>query len=64
MKLSEIAEILNCDIPVGADDREVTNISSIDQANEKSITFLSDSKYENAAISGNAAAIIVKKGTF
>lgn len=63
MKLSEIAKILNCTVPDEAADKEVTNISSLDQANEKSITFLSDSKYEDAAVSSNAAVIIVKKGT-
>lgn len=63
MKLSEIAKILNCTVPDETADKEVTNISSLDQANEKSITFLSDSKYKDAAVSSNTAVIIVKKGT-
>ena len=63
MKLSEIAEILKCSVPDNSGDREITDISSFDQANEKSITFLSDSKYEDAAVSSNSAVIIVKKGS-
>lgn len=62
MKLSEIARLLKCSIPDDAAGREVTAITSVDEADDDSITFLSDVKFKDTAESCNAAAIIVRKG--
>lgn len=63
MKLSKIALLLDCSIPDEAADIEITAITSVDQTDEKSITFLSEKKYKDAAVSCFAPAVIVKKGT-
>ena len=62
MKLSEIALLLKCSIPDETAGKEITAITSVDQADDASITFLSDEKYKDAAASSDAPAIIVKKG--
>lgn len=62
MKLSEIAEHLHCSISPESGDKEIKRISSLEHADESSITFLSDSKLKRAAVSSRASAIIVKKG--
>ena len=63
MKLSEIAHLLNCSVRDEEAGKEITAITSLDLADDTSITFLSDAKFKDAAVSCNAAAIIVKKGT-
>lgn len=63
MKLSEIALLLNCSVPDEVAGKEITGITSVDQADDTSITFLSDAKIKDAAASSNATVIIVKKGT-
>ncbi len=62
MKLSEIAHCLNCSLPGAAPDLDILNISSLEHAGEKSITFLSNNKFIDDARNSKAAAIIVKKG--
>ncbi len=63
MKLSEIALLLNCSVPDEVAGKEITGITSVDQADDTSITFLSDAKIKDVAASSNATVIIVKKGT-
>jgi UDP-3-O-[3-hydroxymyristoyl] glucosamine N-acyltransferase len=62
MKLSEIAEHLQCAIPSDTGDNEILQISSLENADEGSITFLSDNKLKETAHSCKASVIIVKKG--
>ena len=62
MKLSEIAEHLQCSIPSEKGDEEITRISSLEHADGNSITFLSDKKLKEAAASSEANVLIVKKG--
>ena len=62
MKLSVIAKVLNCTLPSDGADRDIIKIASLEQADEKSITFLSDQKLKDTALSSKALAIIVKKG--
>ena len=62
MKLSEIATLLKCSIPDEMAGKEITAVTSVDLADDTSITFLSDTKFKDVAASSNASAIIVKKG--
>jgi UDP-3-O-[3-hydroxymyristoyl] glucosamine N-acyltransferase len=62
VKLSEIAGSLGCMMPQGAGDVEISRISSPEDADNHSITFVADPRYR-AAVEGCAAiAVLVKKG--
>lgn len=61
MKLSDIAVLLECDIPAKCANIDIKRIASLESADEQSITFLSNPKFSEDAKSTRAAAIIVKK---
>ena len=61
MKLSEIAERLNCELD-GDGSLEITGVASLDDAVSGELTFLSNPKYTNKLKATKASAIIVSKG--
>ncbi|MEN3038161.1 MAG: UDP-3-O-(3-hydroxymyristoyl)glucosamine N-acyltransferase [Candidatus Kryptonium sp.] len=58
MKLSEIANILNCTI-LGDPDVEINKVSEIHSAKKGDITFIANPKYEKFFDTTNASAVIV-----
>jgi UDP-3-O-[3-hydroxymyristoyl] glucosamine N-acyltransferase len=62
VKLSVIAGSLGCMMPEGADDVEISRISSPEDADERSITFIADPRYRAAIERCAAAAVLVGKG--
>ena len=56
-----ISEYIDASI-VGDDNLEINNIGSIETAQEGSISFLANSKYNKLLDSSNASAVIVKEG--
>jgi UDP-3-O-[3-hydroxymyristoyl] glucosamine N-acyltransferase len=62
VKLSVIAQVLGCVVPNGSENVEITRISSTQEADDQSITFISDPRYQAAVEQSNAIAVIVKKG--
>lgn len=60
MKLKEIAKIINGEI-VGESEVEITGVSSISEAGEGDITYLSDNKWLKQLKSCNAAAVIIRE---
>lgn len=63
MKLSSIAELIGCQIPDEIYEQEIEQIASLHSANEKCISFLSDSRLADTACETKAGVVIVQKGT-
>jgi len=61
MKLSDIAKALNAHIDNASPDTEITGVSGIEQAAEGQLTFVSNPKYNAAAKTTNASAVIVSE---
>jgi UDP-3-O-[3-hydroxymyristoyl] glucosamine N-acyltransferase len=61
VKLSEIAERLNCELD-GDGSLEITGVASLDAAVSGELTFLSNPKYTNKLKVTKASAVIVSKG--
>ncbi len=59
MKLSQIAEILNC--PFTGEDREISGVNTLEVANQSEISFLSNPKYARDLEKSNAGVIILKE---
>jgi UDP-3-O-[3-hydroxymyristoyl] glucosamine N-acyltransferase len=59
MKLSDIATVLNARLENAASDTEITGVAAIEQAGPGQLTFVSNPKYNAAAKSTRAAAVIV-----
>ena len=57
MRLKELAEILGAEL-VGDGEKEIENLSPLASATDKSLTFLSNLKYLNAAKACSAGAIL------
>jgi UDP-3-O-[3-hydroxymyristoyl] glucosamine N-acyltransferase len=62
LKLIDIANTLECEIHPAEEDKEIISVSSFKNANETSITFLSDKKFKKQVEQCQAMAVIVKKG--
>jgi UDP-3-O-[3-hydroxymyristoyl] glucosamine N-acyltransferase len=62
VKLAAIAQFLGCEPPEGANEIDITRISSPEDADSSCITFIADLKYRTAAEACKAAAILVKRG--
>ena len=62
MKLSDIAQVLGCVVPKGAEEIEITRISSAQEADAQSITFIADPRYLVTVEQSNAGVVLVKKG--
>ncbi|MGA3090909.1 MAG: UDP-3-O-(3-hydroxymyristoyl)glucosamine N-acyltransferase [Terriglobales bacterium] len=61
MKLSDIAKALNARLENALPDTEITGVSGIEQASEGQLTFVSNPKYNVAAKTTKAAAVIVSE---
>ncbi|MBD3346032.1 MAG: UDP-3-O-(3-hydroxymyristoyl)glucosamine N-acyltransferase [Chitinivibrionales bacterium] len=61
MKLSEIAEILQCSIPQESAGIEIDSITSPEYASDRSITFLSNPRFIDAVRDCKARAVITRK---
>ena len=61
MKLSDIAKALNAHIDNASPDTEITGVSGIEQAAEGQLTFVSNPKYNAAAKTTKASAVIVSE---
>lgn len=59
MKLADIAKALNARIENAAPDTEITAVSGIEQAVQGQLTFVSNPKYNTAAKTTKASAVIV-----
>ncbi len=59
MKLADIAKALNARIENAAPDTEITAVSGIEQAAQGQLTFVSNPKYNTAAKTTKASAVIV-----
>ena len=59
MKLADIAKALNARIENAAPDTEITSVSGIEQAAQGQLTFVSNPKYNTAAKTTKASAVIV-----
>jgi UDP-3-O-[3-hydroxymyristoyl] glucosamine N-acyltransferase len=59
MKLSAIASALNLRLESGSPDTEITGLNGIEQAGPGELTFVSNPKYEAAARTTKASAVIV-----
>ncbi len=59
MKLSELAQILSCTLK--GQDKEITGLSTLEEANSSELSFLSNPKYISQIESSKAGAIILKK---
>jgi len=62
VKLSAIAHALGCDYAPGAENVEIRRIASPEDADESSISFVSDPRYQAAVAASAAAVVIVKRG--
>ena len=62
MKLSVIASSLGCEKPLGASDIEISRISSPEEADKQSITFIADPRYQEVVERSAAGAVLVRKG--
>ncbi|MFY9643636.1 MAG: UDP-3-O-(3-hydroxymyristoyl)glucosamine N-acyltransferase, partial [Terriglobales bacterium] len=61
MKLSDIAQALNARLENAAPDTEITGVSGIEQAAPGQLTFVSNPKYNGAAKTTKASAVIVSE---
>jgi len=61
MKLSDIAKALNAQIENAAHDTEITGVAGIEQAVPGQLTFVSNPKYNAAAKTTKASAVIVSE---
>ena len=61
--LGHISRVIGCNIPGQAENIMITGLSSIEEAGEGDICFLSNSKYIKYLSSTKAGAVIVSKGT-
>jgi UDP-3-O-[3-hydroxymyristoyl] glucosamine N-acyltransferase len=61
MKLSEIATALNARLDNASPDTEITGVSGIEQATSGQLTFVSNPKYNAAAKTTQASAVIVSE---
>lgn len=61
MKLSDVAERINCRLE-GSADVEITGVASLEEAGFSELTFLSNPKYHRKALETQAAAVIVGPG--
>ncbi len=61
MKLSDIAKALNAQIENAAPDTEITGVAGIEQAVPGQLTFVSNPKYNAAARTTKASAVIVSE---
>jgi UDP-3-O-[3-hydroxymyristoyl] glucosamine N-acyltransferase len=61
VKLSRIAAVLECGVDPVWEDMEISRISSLSDADENSISFLSNPKMEKTVSDSRVKAIIVKK---
>lgn len=61
MKLSAIASALNARLENGSPDTEINGLAGIDQAGPGDLTFVSNPKYNSAARTTKASAIIVSE---
>src|SRR5271169_3983436 len=59
MKLSDIAQALNARIDNASPDTEITGVAGIEQAARGQLTFVSNPKYNAAAKTTKASAVIV-----
>jgi len=59
MKLSDIANALNARLENAASDTEITGVAAIEQAGPGQLTFVSNPKYNAAAKSTRASAVLV-----
>jgi UDP-3-O-[3-hydroxymyristoyl] glucosamine N-acyltransferase len=59
MKLADIAKALNASLENAAPDTEITGVSGIEQAGQGQLTFVSNPKYNAAAKTTKASAVIV-----
>lgn len=59
MKLADIAAALNARVENASPDTEITGVAGIEQAGEGHLTFVSNPKYNAAAKTAKAAAVIV-----
>jgi len=59
MKLSDIAQALNARIDNASPDTEITGVAGIEQAGRGQLTFVSNPKYNAAAKTTKASAVIV-----
>jgi UDP-3-O-[3-hydroxymyristoyl] glucosamine N-acyltransferase len=62
--LSEIAKLIGSAMPEGVADFIIESIKSPEQASNKDITFLSNSKYKDSIKNCNCGVVIVKKNDF
>jgi UDP-3-O-[3-hydroxymyristoyl] glucosamine N-acyltransferase len=62
MKLSQIAQALNCSLPDGAADKEISRIASLESADDASITFVVNPRFAEAAAASQAGALLVSRG--
>jgi UDP-3-O-[3-hydroxymyristoyl] glucosamine N-acyltransferase len=62
IRLGEIASVLNCSIKDEEKDIKINRIADAKNAEEDSITFVSDKSYEELAKTSKAAAVIVARG--
>ncbi|MBD3421487.1 MAG: UDP-3-O-(3-hydroxymyristoyl)glucosamine N-acyltransferase [Chitinivibrionales bacterium] len=63
LKLSDIAQVLQCPSPTDGEDIEITAISAPQAADRNAITFLSNTKYKESIARCNAAAVICPPDT-
>ena len=61
MKLSDIAKALDAQLDNASPDTEITGVSGIEQAAEGQLTFVSNPKYNAAAKTTKASAVIVSE---
>jgi UDP-3-O-[3-hydroxymyristoyl] glucosamine N-acyltransferase len=61
MKLSDIATALNATLDNATPDTEITGVASIEQAGPGELTFVSNPKYNTAAKTTKASAVIVSE---
>jgi len=59
MKLSDIANALNARLENADSDTEITGVAAIEQAGPGQLTFFSNPKYNAAAKSTRASAVLV-----
>jgi len=60
VKLHELADRLQCRLE-GDGDLEIVRVATIERAGDGDITFLANSKYERAAATTRASAIILRE---
>src|SRR6266581_9589860 len=62
MKLSDIAKALNATVENASPNTEITGVSGIEHARQGQLTFVSNPKYNAAAKTTKASAVIVAEG--